>query len=298
MKNSSIDWASWMHDANSGNPDVPIMVIAEGGINHNGDVDQACELVKMASRAGANIIKFQKREPEICVPVEVRENMRSTPWGDMTYFEYKKKTELGVDDYWKIDEVAKSEGIDWFVSAWDVPSQVIMRQFNSPVNKVASAMLTHNELLEEIASEGKPTFISTGMSTLEQIDTAVEIFTEQKCPFVLLHTVSTYPAIDSELNLRVIDTLSDRYGVAIGYSGHESSVSPSVIAAAMGAVVVERHVTLDRTLWGTDQAASLEEAGLRNLTSILSRVPSIRGNGEKIVVESEAKAAKNLRYWQ
>lgn len=298
MASTTIDWAAWMADANSGNPDVPIPVIAEGGINHNGDVEQACEIVRMAARAGSKIVKFQKREPEICVPLDVRDNMRSTPWGDMTYFEYKKRTELSVEDYWKIDATAKECSIDWFVSAWDVPSQHLMRQFNSPVNKVASAMLTHLELLREIASEMKPTFISTGMSTLEQVDEAVAIFDSYGCPYVLLHTVSTYPAKDAELNLRVLNTLAERYNVAVGYSGHETSVSPSVVAASMGAVVVERHVTLDRALWGTDQAASLEEAGLHNLTSILDRIPSMRGTGVKVVVESEAKAAKNLRYWQ
>jgi len=292
-----IDWRSWMSAANESPGDVPILVIAEGGINHNGDVDAACELVEMASRSGAHIVKFQKRDPEICVPLDVRDRPRSTPWGDMTYFDYKKRIELDLEAYHVIDERARQCEIDWFVSSWDVPSQVAMRTFQSPVNKVASAMLTHGELLETIASEGKPTFVSTGMSTLEEIDRAVDIFTSRECPFVLMHAVSTYPAGDQDLNLRMIQTLRDRYGVAVGYSGHETSVSPSVVAVALGAVVVERHVTLDRASWGTDQAASLEESGLRSLVTILGRVPAMRGDGVKRVTEGELAVARNLRYW-
>ena len=287
-----------MSAANRGDRAAPVIVIAEGGINHNGDVSLACELVQMASRAGAHAIKFQKREPDICVPMDVRDKVRSTPWGEMSYFEYKKRTELTVDDYWVIDECAKAAGIDWFVSAWDVPSQELMRQFDSPVNKVASAMVTHLDLLRVIASEGKPTFVSTGMSTLEQVDAAVDVFREAKCPFILMHTVSTYPAADSELNLTVMNTLAERYGCAIGYSGHESSVSPSIVAAAMGAVAIERHVTLDRAAWGTDQAASLEAAGLSSLVTIVGRLPAMRGDGVKRVSEGEQAVAKNLRYWQ
>ena len=292
------NWQEWMNAASKHTPGLPIMVIAEGGINHNGDVKLACELVEMASSCGANAVKFQKREPDICVPFEVRDNIRSTPWGDMTYFEYKKLTELSIDEYKIIDQCAKDLRIDWFASAWDVPSQVLMRQFNSPINKVASAMITHLSLLTEIAAEGKPTFISTGMSTLEQVDTAVQAFRRLDCPFVLMHTVSSYPARDSDLNLKVMKTLEDRYGCAIGYSGHETTVSPSVAAAAMGAVAVERHITLDRTSWGTDQAASLEAAGFTSLVTILRRLPEVLGDGEKRVSESELTAAGNLRYWQ
>jgi len=293
-----IDWHTWMGAANRHDPALPIVVIAEGGINHNGDVRLACQLVEMASSCGADAVKFQKREPEICVPLDVRGKMRSTPWGEMTYFDYKKRTELSIEDYRVIDQCAKDSGIDWFVSAWDVPSQEVMRQFNSPINKVASAMITHLVLLNEIATEGKPTFISTGMSTVEQVDAAVDIFRRLGCPFVLMHTVSTYPAPDSDLNLRVMKTLEERYGCAIGYSGHETTVSPSIVAAAMGAVAVERHITLDRTSWGTDQAASLEAAGLTSLVTVLSRLPAVRGDGVKRVSEGELAAARNLRYWQ
>lgn len=297
MTAKRIDWLTWMKAANEGRTDLPIIVIAEGGINHNGDVEAACELVEMASRCGAHIIKFQKRDPEICVPLDVRDRPRNTPWGDMTYFEYKKRIELDLDAYRVIDERARMCEIDWFVSSWDVHSQVSMRVFNSPVNKVASAMLTHVELLETIASEGKPTFVSTGMSTLQEIDRAVNVFTSRECPFVLMHAVSTYPADDEDLNLRMIQTLRERYGVAVGYSGHETSVSPSVVAAALGAVAVERHVTLDRASWGTDQAASLEESGLRSLVTILSRVPAMSGDGVKRVTDGELAVARNLRYW-
>lgn len=287
-----------MESANRQDPNLTRVVIAEGGINHNGSVEVACRIVEMASRAGAHAVKFQKRDPEVCVPSDVRDKVRATPWGDMTYLEYKKRIELSPDEFQQIDHCARDCGIDWFVSAWDLPSQILMRSFNSPINKVASAMLTHTELLQEIASEGKPTFVSTGMSTLEEIDAAVAVFEEAECPFVLMHAVSTYPATDEELNLRMISTLSERYGRPVGYSGHETSVSPSVIAAALGAVAIERHVTLDRAAWGTDQAASLEEPGLASLVTILGRMPAMLGDGAKTVSEGELAVARTLRYWQ
>lgn len=292
------DWRAWIESANRQDPNLPKVVIAEGGINHNGSVETACRIVEMASQAGAHAVKFQKRDPEVCVPPDVRNKIRVTPWGEMTYFEYKKRIELGPEEYRQIDECARDCGIDWFVSAWDLPSQLLMRSFNSPLNKVASAMLTHIDLLREIASEGKPTFVSTGMSTLEQIDAAVAVFEKAECPFVLMHAVSTYPAIDDELNLRMIATLRKRYGRPVGYSGHETSVSPSVIAAALGAVAIERHVTLDRASWGTDQAASLEAPGLASLVTVLRRMPAMLGDGVKSVSEGEADVARSLRYWQ
>jgi N-acetylneuraminate synthase len=293
-----MDWAAWFDSAYRRDPALPRLVIAEGGINHNGSVDLACQIVEMSSRAGAHAVKFQKREPDICVPAEARDKLRQTPWGEMTYLEYKKRIELNTADYVVIDECARDCGIDWFVSAWDVKSQVSMRAFNSPINKVASAMLTHETLLREVASERKPTFISTGMSTLEQVDAAVTIFDQAGCPFILMHAVSAYPAPDGELNLRMIDTLSRRYGRPIGYSGHETSVSPSVVAAALGAVAIERHVTLDRSAWGTDQAASLEAPGLTSLVSILARMPAMLGDGVKSISDAERAVARNLRYWQ
>lgn len=298
MSVKKIDWIEWFKSANNDATKTPKVVIAEGGINHNGSLELACELIEMASRAGANIIKFQKREPEICVPEKIRNKIRQTPWGEMTYFEYKKRIEFTIDDYKVIDKCAEDCGIDWFVSAWDIPSQILMREFESPINKVASAMLTHLELLELIASEKKPTFISTGMSTLDQIDRAVSIFENANCDFILMHTVSTYPAKDEDLNLNMIKTLSDKYGRAVGYSGHETTVSPSVVAAALGAVAIERHVTLDRASWGTDQAASLEESGLSGLVSILNRLPFILGDGVKRISDAEMRVAENLRYWQ
>ena len=293
-----VDWGSWMESANRRDPDLPRVVIAEGGINHNGSIESACRIVEMASRSGAHAVKFQKRDPEVCVPLDVRDRVRTTPWGEMSYFEYKKRLELSLEGYRQIDQCARDCGIDWFVSAWDLPSQRLMRSFNSPLNKVASAMLTNTDLLREIASEGKPTFVSTGMSTLEQIDAAVAVFEKAECPFILMHAVSTYPATDDELNLRMITTLGERYGRPVGYSGHETSVSPSVIAAALGAVAIERHVTLDRAAWGTDQAASLEEPGLASLVTILSRMPAMMGNGVKSVSDGELAVARNLRYWQ
>lgn len=293
----AFDWENWFVDVHAGSRSAPIVLIAEAGINHNGDTAVAQDLVIAAKSHGAHAVKFQKRNPEICVPAWQRDQIRTTPWGQISYLEYKSKIELDASAYAAIDEVARQVKLDWFASAWDLPSQSFLQTFASPLNKVASAMLTHLDFLASVASEQKPTFISTGMSTISDIDTAVEIFVGADCPFILMHSVSTYPASEQDLNLEMIPALKRRYARPIGYSGHEGSLSPSVVAAAMGAVAIERHFTLDRAAWGTDQAASLEPDGLRHLANILRKVPIMRGDGNKRVTAGEEAVAQKLRYW-
>lgn len=272
-----------------------VYIIAEIGINHNGDVSLAKELVDVASETGCDAVKFQKREPDICVPEDQKLLLRETPWGTMTYLEYKKRIEFGEAEYDEIDRYCMSKGIDWSASAWDLPSQKFLQKYKRLFNKIASAMITNVELLNEVADEGLLTYISTGMSTLEQIDTAVDIFKSKGTPFEIMHSVSTYPARDEDLNLQVIQTLRNRYNVPVGYSGHEPTVSPSIVAAALGASVIERHITTNRSNWGTDQSASLEPAGLRFLVGAVRKVPIILGDGVKRVLPEEELIAKKLR---
>jgi N-acetylneuraminate synthase len=273
------------------------ILIGEIGINHNGDLNLAKKIISLANRNGCDFVKFQKRNPDVCVPAHKKNEFKETPWGVMTYLEYKKKIEFGMDEFVEIDNHCKELGIGWSASAWDLDSQDFLNYFDVPFNKIASAMNTNIQFMERVAKERKLTFLSTGMATLDDISTAVKIFSRANCPVVLLHTISTYPAHESELNLAVINTLRDRFKIPIGYSGHESTVSPSVIAAAMGAVVIERHITSDRTMWGTDQAASLEPRGIRELANILEKLPEIVGSGKKDFTLSEKKSANNLRYW-
>ena len=273
------------------------ILIGEIGINHNGDLNTAKQLILMCKDNGCEFVKFQKRNPDICVPEFKKNEIKETPWGLITYLEYKKRTEFGVDEYLEIDQFCKENDIGWSASAWDLESQDFLSKFNLPFNKVASALNTNSIFLEKVASEQKLTFLSTGMASLEDIEKCVEIFATNNCPLILLHTVSTYPAQDSELNLGVIKTLKDRFNLPVGYSGHEASVSPSIVAATLGAVVIERHVTLDRTMWGTDQSASLESNGVKMLSEALNKIPIIIGSSNKVFHESEKKAAENLRYW-
>ena len=289
-------YQNWIRNPKS-LPNSYCYVIAEIGINHNGDIDLAKQLIGMAKGAGCDAVKFQKRTPEICVPIEQRDIPRETPWGVMSYFEYKKKIEFGHEEYSQIAAYCEKLQIEWSASAWDSPSQMFLRDFNLPFNKIASAMLTNIELLHLVAEEQKPTFVSTGMSTLQQIDLAVGIFESKKCPIVLMHTVSTYPTQLSDLNLRMIETLRNRYPkIPIAYSGHESSVSPSIIAVSLGAVAIERHITLDRSAFGSDQSASLEKRGLEKLVNEIRRVPQVLGDGVKVITEKEFEIAKKLRY--
>jgi N-acetylneuraminate synthase len=293
-----IDINSWYKDLiDSPNTIQRPLLIGEIGINHNGDIGLAKKLIKMSHDNGCDFVKFQKRNPEVCVPIHKRNELKETPWGLITYLDYKKKIEFGQNDFLEIKKICIELGIQWSASAWDIESQDFINAFSVPFNKIASAMNTNLDFVEKVAKESKVTFLSTGMSEMEDIEKCVTIFEKYKCPLILMHTVSTYPANDADLNLAVMGTLKARFGLPIGYSGHESSVSPSIVAASLGAVVIERHVTLDRTMWGTDQSASLEANGIKQLSGVLKRIPIVIGRPDKNFIESEKKAAANLRYW-
>ncbi|MEI6972882.1 MAG: N-acetylneuraminate synthase family protein [bacterium] len=274
-------------------PEQPCFIIGEIGINHNGDLAIAKRLIEAAISAGCQAVKFQKRTPELCVPVAQRGIMRETPWGYISYMEYREKVEFNIDQYAELDRFCKQAGILWFASCWDVRSVDFMQQFDIPCYKIASASITDIELLTNTKSAKKPMLLSTGMSTLEEIDAAV--MTIGKQDLILLHAVSTYPASYDELNLRIIATLRDRYHVPIGYSGHETGLPSSSAAVALGACVVERHITLDRSMWGSDQAASLEPNGLHRLVRDIRLVEKSLGNPEKKVLEREIPIIKRLR---
>ena len=273
-----------------------VYVIGEIGINHNGDIEIAKKLIDMAKSAGCDAVKFQKRTIDIVYSKDVLDAPRESPWGK-TQREQKEGLEFTEKDFDEIDAYCKQADIDWFASAWDVPSQDFLKKYDAPFNKIASAMTQHVELLKVVAAEKKPTFISVGMCTHEDINRAVEIFKTQECPIVLLHTVSEYPAPEEALNIRGIVKLREKYGVPVGYSGHEPSVSPSVMAAMMGAVAVERHITLDRAMYGSDQSASLESHGLETMVAQIRKIPVILGTGEHKITEGEKVIAGKLRYW-
>ncbi len=274
------------------------IVIAEIGINHNGSLDIARELIDLAAEAGCDYVKFQKRTIDIVYTQEQLQQRRESPWGT-TQREQKEGLEFGEQDYDELDQYCKSKGIGWFASAWDIESLAFLRKYDLPYNKVASAMLTHEPFITEVARERKPTFVSTGMSTFEQIDRAVAIFAEHDCPVVLMHSVSEYPAPVDRLNLRVINTLRERYGLPVGYSGHETVMANVVnFATLLGAVALERHITLDRTMYGSDQSASLEKAGLRKMVAYVDFLPLILGDGVKRVTDEERIVASKLRYWE
>lgn len=274
-----------------------VFFIAEAGINHNGDLENAFRLIRMAKNAGCDAVKFQKREPEVCIPIEMRSVMRETPWGKLSYFDYKKKIEFGENEYNEINKYCKDLEITWSASAWDVQSLEFLDSFDLEFNKVASALTTNTEFLEHVADRGKLTYLSVGMCTYENIDAAVAIFKSKNCPLVLMHTISNYPAEERHLNLKMIETLKERYKLPVGYSGHESSVTPSIVAATLGAVAIERHITLDRAMWGTDHAASLEITGLTNLVGAIRKIEIVLGDGVKKTVPGELEMAKKMRYW-
>ena len=271
-------------------------VIGEIGINHNGNLDLAKKLIQMAKYAGCDAVKFQKRNPEEAVPNHLKDLPRDTPWGILSYLDYKKRIEFGRKEYDEIDEFCSEIEIEWSASAWDKTSLDFLRIYDLPFNKVASAMVTNHQFLAQVAKEKKLTFVSTGMCELSDIDEAVKIFRDASCPIVILHTISTYPALYEDLNLLIIKTLQSRYPeIPIGYSGHESSVTPSLYAAALGAVAIERHITLDRSMYGTDQSASLEYRGLSKMISEIRRIPSTMGNGLKHFTDKELIVAEKLR---
>jgi N-acetylneuraminate synthase len=269
--------------------------IAEVGINHNGDVQIAKRLIDSAFAAKWDCVKFQKREPDISVPEAQKKVIRETPWGKMTYLDYKKRMEFGKKEYDYIDQYCKEKPIDWTASVWDLPSLEFILNYKVPFIKIPSAKLTDRNLLKEAAKSGAPLVVSTGMSTLSEIDRAVEILNKYKTRYVLLHCNSAYPAPRNELNVRCIQTLQKRYKQPIGYSGHEYDAEPTVFAAVLGAKIIERHITLDHNLWGTDQAASLELTGMDRLRRRVMTVDQVLGNGKKIVTEQEKSKRKQLR---
>jgi N-acetylneuraminate synthase len=276
-------------------PGYPCFVIAEIGINHNGDLDLARRLIDVAAAAGCDAVKFQKRTPEICVPEEQKTQKRDTPWGRITYLEYRHQIEFGRADYEAIDAHCRQAGILWTASCWDLPSLDFVDSFGPPLLKVASPLLTNDQLLAAYANRGRPLIVSTGMSSMEEIDHAAAILGE-RVPWMFLHCTSTYPARAEEINLRVMDTLRTRYQRPIGYSGHEVGLQVSLAAAARGADVLERHITLDRAMWGSDQAASVEPQGLQRLVRDVRVIEAALGDGIKRVYESELPARNKLRW--
>ena len=271
-----------------------IFIIAEIGINHNGEVDIAKDLIKIAKDSGCDAVKFQKRTIDIVYPESELDKPRESPWG-VTNRQQKEGLEFGQKEYEIINDFCKNLDIYWFASAWDQESQRFLRQFNCKYNKIASAMIVDVDHLEFVSSEKKHTFISTGMSNLNEIDKAVNIFNKNKCSFELMHCVSTYPMEDTDANLNCINMLKDRYNCHVGYSGHEVGLAISYAAAALGISSLERHITLDRSMYGSDQSASIEPNGLRNLVGAVRKIEKAMGDGKKEVLKSEIPIAKKLR---
>tara|TARA_B100000902_G_scaffold398920_1_gene467520 strand:+ start:603 stop:1448 length:846 start_codon:yes stop_codon:yes gene_type:complete len=269
-------------------------IIAEIGINHNGDMNICKQLIDLAVSAGCDAVKFQKRDIESVYSKDFLELFRESPWGK-TQRDQKMGLEFNKEQYQEIDDYCKKKNIDWFASAWDLKSQKFLRQFNCKFNKIASAMIVNEELLKLVAEEKKHTFISTGMSTLNDIKKAVNIFRDSNCPFELMHCVSTYPMKDSDANLRTIVTLREMFNCDVGYSGHESGLAISYAAAAIGISSLERHITLDRAMYGSDQAASLAPLGLKKVVSEVKKIERALGDGVKRFIEDEKKVAKKLR---
>ncbi|MCA1906391.1 MAG: N-acetylneuraminate synthase family protein [Desulfarculus sp.] len=274
-------------------PGQPVFIIAEIGINHNGDLELAKRLIDLALEAGCDAVKFQKRTPELCVPDAYRNVVRETPWGLMSYLDYRRRVEFGRDEYREIDRYCHQKGILWFASCWDTESVDFMAQFDTPCFKVASACLTDHELLAKVRQTGKPVVLSTGMSTMEEVDQAVEGLGRER--LVITHCTSTYPCPPEELNLRMIQTLRQRFECPVGYSGHEVGLSPTLAAVVLGACLVERHITLDRAMWGSDQAASVERQGMIRLVRDIRQIEIALGDGVKRIYPSEAQARQRLR---
>ena len=268
-------------------------IIAEIGINHNGDMDITKKLIDVAYLSGCDSVKFQKRNPDVCVPEHQKAVMRDTPWGKMSYLDYKYKVEFGKKEYDYIDEYCKERDISWSASPWDLDSLEFLLDYDIPYIKIPSAMLTNDKLLFATLTTEKPVILSTGMSTVEEIDRAVEILGTEN--LTLLHCNSTYPAPLDELNLSCIMTLKERYGCDVGYSGHEFRLGTSVNAVALGATVIERHITLDRTMWGSDHLSSIEPQGLIKLVKGIRELEEAYGDGVISVTESEKPIRKKLR---
>ena len=273
---------------------MSIFIIAEIGINHNGDIGIAKDLIKTAKESGCDAVKFQKRTIELVYPPEELDKPRESPWGT-TNRQQKEGLELGKNEFEEIDSFCKENGIEWFASAWDPESQKFLQQFNLKYNKIASAMTVDEDHLKLVASEGRHTFISTGMCVLEDIEKAVEIFKEKRCPFELMHCVSTYPMEDTDANLKYIPMLRERYKCNVGYSGHEVGLAVSYAASALGITSLERHITLNRSMYGSDQSASIEPPALRSLVGAVRKIEIAMGDGQKRVLNEEISIAKKLR---
>lgn len=271
----------------------PVYVIGEIGLNHNGSVDIAKQLIDVAVEAGAQAVKFQKRTPEISTPQHMRDVPRETPWGTMTYLEYRYRVEFEKEQYSEIDAYCKERGIDWFASPWDEPSVDFLEELDVVAYKIASASVTDLAMLKQISETSKPVILSTGMSTIEQIDAAVETLGTENLS--LMHATSTYPLPPEEANIRMISTLKERYGLPVGYSGHETGLQISIAAVALGAVSVERHITLDRAMWGSDHGASLEPKGFASLVRDIRIVEEALGDGVKRIYPGELAPLSKLR---
>lgn len=272
----------------------PAYIIAEIGINHNGDLEIAKEMIRAAAHAGADAVKFQKRTPAVCTPPEQQKQMRETPWGYISYLDYRYKVEFGLEQYREIDRACQKVGIDWLVSVWDEPSVDFMEEFETPAYKIPSASLTDAALLKYARKTGKPLIISTGMSTMEEIQRGVQAVGLEN--LLIMHCTSAYPCEPEELNLRMVETLRREFpNTPIGYSGHEVGLVPSAVAVALGACAVERHFTLDRAMWGSDQAASVEPGGFEKLVKYIRVTEAGLGDGVKRVYDSELSSRKKLR---
>ena len=274
-----------------------IYIIAEIGINHNGDMSIAKKLIDIAKVAGCDVVKFQKRNPDVCVPEHQKKIMRDTPWGRMTYLDYKYKVEFNQNQYDEIDIYCKEKDIKWSASPWDLDSLDFLNQYDIPFIKIPSALLTDLELIKESVKTGKKIIISTGMSTIGEIDNAVNAIKKvnAEAQYAILHCNSTYPAPNDELNLNCIKTLKDKYKCEVGYSGHEFGLTTTIASVCLGATIIERHITLDRTMWGTDQMCSVEPQGLIKLVRGIKELNKALGDGKKIVTETEKPIREKLR---
>lgn len=273
------------------------LIIAEIGINHSGSLEIAKRLIDMATICKVDLVKFQKRYLPSCIPERKRREIRETPWGRINYYHYKQKLEFDRKEYDEIDNYCKTLGINWFASAWDFRSLDFLRKYNLNYNKVASPMLTNIPLINAIAKEKKKTFISTGMSTMQNVEDAVSVFQNYDCPFVLMHCVGTYPAKNDTLNLRMIETLKNKFECEIGFSDHSSGVLASSLAISLGATVIEKHISLDRSSFGTDQSNSVEKHGLELIVRNCHLVSKMLGDGNKKFLEEERIKLKDLKYW-
>tara|TARA_B100000579_G_C22803086_1_gene840990 strand:- start:270 stop:1109 length:840 start_codon:yes stop_codon:yes gene_type:complete len=274
-----------------------IYVIAEIGINHNGDLSIAKKLIDIAKVAGCDVVKFQKRNPDVCVPEHQKTVMRDTPWGRMSYLDYKYKVEFNQIEYDEIDVYCKNSNIKWTASPWDLDSLDFLNQYDIPFIKIPSALLTDLELIKESTKTGKKIIISTGMSTIDEIDNAVNAIKEvnEDASYAILHCNSTYPAPNNELNLKCIETLKNKYKCEVGYSGHEFGLTTTIASICLGATIIERHITLDRTMWGTDQMCSVEPQGLIKLVRGIKELNDAIGDGIKVVTETEKPIRDKLR---